>query len=165
MLARSARSALEPISSSGVLSARVAVAATTGFKRGEHALAVGLAERDEADAGGNPVGGQRVQKRLQRRFAGDAVAGAGHADGNGQRDGAVPRRVEARKRLAWPRGACRIDKGAALGRGLQEALLGWHQGGGQFGDRAQAFVVIRGDGAVGVDEEHRIAVACRLRRS
>jgi Sodium/hydrogen exchanger family len=129
------------------------------FKGGEHALAVGLAERDEADAGGNPIRGQCVQERLQRRFAGNAMAGAGHAHGNGQRDGAVPRRVEARQRLAGPGGACRIDKGAALGRGLQEALLGWHQGGGQFGDRAQAFVVIRGDGAVGVNEQHRIAEA------
>ena len=64
---------------------------------------------------------------------------------------------EAREGLARPRCARRIEKSATLGRGLQEAFLGRHHGGGELGDGAQAGVVLRRDGAVSVDEEHHIA--------
>jgi hypothetical protein len=87
------------------------------------------------------------------------MAGAGDADGNGQRHGTVPRGIEARQRLARPRRARRLEKGAALGCGLQEALLGRRHGRGELGDGAQACVVICDDGTMGVNEKHRIAEA------
>ena len=76
MLAMSARNAALPTSSSGVASARAGGRGDDRLERGEHALAVGLAERDEPHAGGNQVGGHRMQIGGERRLDGDAVAGA-----------------------------------------------------------------------------------------
>ena len=46
------------------------------LERGEHALPVGLAERNEPHAGGDQIGGHGVQIGVQRRLERDAVAGA-----------------------------------------------------------------------------------------
>ena len=51
-----------------------------GFERGEHALTVGLTERNKPHARGNPVRRQRMEKGVKRGFAGDAMSSAGHAD-------------------------------------------------------------------------------------
>ena len=72
--------------------------ADTGFECGERALAIGLAERNKPHAGGNPVGRERVQKSVQRRLASNAVASAGNADGDRQRDRSVPNGGEMRER-------------------------------------------------------------------
>ena len=52
------------------------------FKRGEDALAVALAERNESHAGGNPVRHLRMQEGVERGLTGDTVTGAGNADGD-----------------------------------------------------------------------------------
>ena len=144
MLARSARNAAPPTSSSGVASARSAVAATTGFERREHALAVGLAERDEAHAGGNEVGRLSVQIGMQRRRersrcpAQATPTATGSATGPSQ---TASSRVERRARPGRARG---LEEGAALRGGLQVALLRRREGGGELGDRAQRRVVAGG---------------------
>ena len=58
----SARNAALPMSSSIVVTARPAVAATALSSAGKHALPVGLAERDEPHPGRNPCRRQRMQK-------------------------------------------------------------------------------------------------------
>ena len=50
------------------------------FERGEHALAIALPERNEADAGRNEIGRNRVQHGTQRRRKRDTVAGGRHTD-------------------------------------------------------------------------------------
>ena len=90
-------------------------------------------------------------------LARDAVSGAGDADGDRQRHRSVPDGGKARERRARPRRARRFEEGAALRRGLEEALLRRHERGRKLGDGAQRRVVGGGDGAVGVHEEHRVA--------
>ena len=46
------------------------------LERRQHALAVGLAERDQPHAGRDPVGGDGMQIGGERRLERDAVAGA-----------------------------------------------------------------------------------------
>ncbi len=137
-LARSARKAAEPMSSSLAASARCAVAATTGSSAASTRWPSRLAERDQPHAGGDPVGGDRLQIGGERRLERDAVAGGGdrHRDRIGDR--AVPDRLEPVERGAGPGGARRFDEGIALRGGLQMALLRRREGGGEFGDRAQA---------------------------
>ena len=52
------------------------------LQRGQHALAVGLAKRNESHAGGNPVRHLRMQEGVERGLTGDTVTGAGNADGD-----------------------------------------------------------------------------------
>ena len=79
-LARSARNAALPTSSSDVDKRALRGRLDDRFERGEHALAVALPERDEAHAGRNQIGGDRVQKGVQRRLKRDAVARSRDAD-------------------------------------------------------------------------------------
>ena len=140
-VARSARKADEPMSSSEAASARCAVAAMTGSSAAKHALAVGLAERDEPHAGGDPVGGERLQKGRERGRERDAVAGGGGRDRDRIGDRAVPDGLQPVERGARPGGARRLDEGVALRGRFQMALLGRRERGGEFGDAAQRLVV------------------------
>ena len=74
-------------------------------------------------------------------------------------DRAVPDGLQPVERGAGPGGARRLDEGVALRGGLQMALLGRRQRGGQFGDAAQRLVVIAGGGAVALREQHGVAKA------
>ena len=76
MLARSARNAALPTSSSGGPSARSRGRRNDRLERGEHALAVGLAERNQAHAGRNEVRRDGMQIGVQRRRERNAVPGA-----------------------------------------------------------------------------------------
>ena len=60
------------------------------LKRGQHPLAVGLPERDEPHAGRNEIGRDGMQKGVQRRLSGNAVAGGGDRDRDRIGDGAAP---------------------------------------------------------------------------
>ena len=141
MLARSARNAALPTSSSGVTSARRAVASTDRLERGEHALAVALAERDEPHAGRNQIGGDRVQEGVQRRLERDAVARGRDADRDRIGQWPSPGRGQPVERGTRPGRAGRLDEGRALRRRLQMALLRGREGGGKLGDRPQRLVV------------------------
>ena len=87
------------------------------------------------------------------------MAGAGDADGDRQRDRALPGVGKARDRRARPCRARRFEESAALRRRLEEALLRRDERGGKLGDGAQRRIVGGGNGAVGVSEEDRIAEA------
>ena len=110
----------------------------SGSSARQHALAVGLAERNKPHAGGNPVRRKRMQKRVQCRFAGDAVTGTGDADGDRQRDRAGPglRKTAQARRMATPRAL--FEKGASLGGRLQKSLFRWHESRGKLGYSAQS---------------------------
>ena len=132
------------------------------LERGQHALALRLAERDQPHAGGDPIGGDRLQIGGQRRVKRDVVAGGGdrHRDRIGDR--AVPNRFEPVERGAGPGGARRLDKGIALRGGLQMALLRRRQRRGQLGDRAQRLVVPGRCGTMRVRKQHGVAEAAAL---
>jgi len=119
---------------------------------------------NEADAGGNPICGERVQETPAARLHSPMPWPAQLS----RRQRAAPRRRpkphrDAASAAHGQGGARRNEKGTALVVGLQEAFLGRHHGGGELGDGAQACVVIGGDGTVGVDEEHRHRRSRRLR--
>ena len=101
-LARSARKAAEPMSSSLAASARCAVCGDDRLQRRQHALAVGLAERDQPHAGGDPIGGDRLQERGERRFERNAMAGGGDRHRHRIGDRAVPDCFQPVERRAWP---------------------------------------------------------------
>ncbi len=135
------------------------------LKRRKDALAIGLAERDEPHAGGDPVGRQRVQEGRQRRRAGDAMPGAGDADGDRQRDRSGPRGGKPVQRRARPCRARRIEKGAALRRRFEEALLGGREGRGKLGDGAQRCIVVGRDSRGGREQRTPHRKSRRLRAS
>src|SRR5205814_2285571 len=99
----------------------------------EHALTIGLAERDEPHAGRDETGGEAMQEGNNRRFNRNAVTRSRRGDGN---------RIGAR---SWPNspqpiergtGPCRLpgdDERIALCRRLEVALLRGREGSGQFG--------------------------------
>ena len=97
------------------------------LQRRQRALAVGLPQRNEPGAGGNPVRGQRVQKRVHRRCQRDPCA-ADDADRDGIDDRAVAGRDQAIEPVAIPRRPRDLDKGAALRRGFQMALARGREG-------------------------------------
>ena len=66
-----------------------------GLERRQHALAVGLAERDQPHPGGDPVGGDRLQIGCERRLQRDAVAGGGNRDRDRVGHWPSPDRLEA----------------------------------------------------------------------
>ena len=80
------------------------------LERRQHALAVGLAERNEPHAGRNQVGGERMQIGVQRRLERDAVSRAGDADRDRiarrrrPRPRAADRAPAQARRRAWCRG-------------------------------------------------------------
>ena len=106
-------------------------AAMTRAERGDGALAVGLAERDEPHAGGDEVGGEGVEIGGERRRQGDAVRRARDADGDRQRHVAAMRagarassagcgqaaRVVARKAAPWASLSSAVSARAAPGGG------------------------------------------------
>src|SRR5262249_62322065 len=95
------------------------------FERREHALAVGLAERDEPHAGRNEVGGQRVEISLQRGRERDPVTRArnGNRNRNRQCHRFIPERQQPIERQRRPGRTRRVEEGAALRRGFQIPLL------------------------------------------
>ena len=111
------------------------------LERGEHALAVALAERDEAHAGRNEIGRTACRIGVQRRLERDAVARGGDADRDRIGHWPSPGRGQPVERGARPGRAGRLDEGCALRRGLQMALLRRREGRGKLGDRAQRRVV------------------------
>src|SRR5712664_2086034 len=64
------------------------------LERGKHALAVGLAKRDEPHAGRDQVRRHCVEKGMQRSGKRNAVPRAGNPDRDRQRDVAVPDRKQ-----------------------------------------------------------------------
>ena len=104
-------------------SARTAVAATTGFERREHTLPVGLPERNEPHAGGDHVGGDRVQIGVQRRLERDAVAGGGDADRDRIGDRSIPRRGSRSSAAHGQAARVASTKARALRRRLEMPLL------------------------------------------
>ena len=161
-LARSARKAAQPMSSSAVASARCAVAATTGSSaastRWPSVWPSGMSRtpaETQLAASACRIGGERGLER-------DAVAGGGDGDRDRIGDRPVPDRLQPVERGAGPGGARRLDEGIALRRRFQMALLRRRERGGEFGDRAQRLVVVAGRGAMGVGEQHRVAEAAAL---
>src|SRR6185437_6993304 len=75
------------------------------------ALAVGLAERHQPHAGGNPIGDQRLRKGGERRLDRDAVPGGSHRHRDGISDGTVPCSLQTIERGAGPGGARRLGEG------------------------------------------------------
>ena len=118
-----------------------AVASTTGLECCEHALAIALAERNEADAGRNEIGSDRVQEGVQRRLECDAVARS--RDANRHRIGQWPSpgRGQPIERGARPGRPGRFDEGRALRRRLQMALLRGREGRRKLGHGPQRRVV------------------------
>ena len=127
------------------------------FECGENPLPVGLTEWYQSHAGGNPVRGQRMQKCAERRFARDVMPGTGDADGYRQRYRARPRILKARERRARPRGFGRIEEGSALRRCFEEALLGRDKCRRKRRNIPQRRVIAPGNGAVGMNEQNRVA--------
>ena len=66
---------------------------------------------------------------------------------------------KARQCRAGPSRARRFEEGAALRRRFQKTFLRRHESGGKLGDGAQGRIVLRGDRAVSVHKEHRVAKA------
>src|SRR5579871_6746235 len=131
-----------------------------GFERGKGALAVGLTERNKPHAGGDPVGRLRVQERVKRSLERDAVAGAGDADGDRQRDRPAAGGGQTLQRRAGPGRLRSFQEGAALRRGFQKTLLGRSESSGKRSDRRERRLVSGRGGTVGVNEEYGIAEAC-----
>ena len=134
MLARSARNAAPPTSSSGVASARARRRRDDRLERREHALAVGLAERNEPHAGRNQICGDGVQIGVQRRLKRDAVARRPRRRPRPDRRPARPRPPQAGRARRKASRARRLDEGAALRGRFQMALLRGREGGGKLGD-------------------------------
>ena len=108
------------------------------LERGEHALAVGLAERDEPHAGRDPVGAASAcRKAVERRRQRNAVAGARDADRHRKRD-LGPDAVSASSAGARPGRARGVEEGAALRGRFQMALLRGREGRGKLRDGARA---------------------------
>ncbi len=99
MAARSERNAQPPRSSSVALIVSSAGLQDGRFQGGQRAQAGGLAERDEADGGGNQVGGEGLEIGNGGGVFGNAVyaATAPTATGYGMRSGAsgIPHGVAA----------------------------------------------------------------------
>ena len=122
--ARSARKAARADVVERAASARCGGGGDHRLQRGQHALAVGLAERDQPHAGRDPVGGDGLQEGGKRRLERNAVAGGGdrHRDRIGDR--AVPGGFRRSSAGARPGRARRLDEGVALRGGFQMAFLG-----------------------------------------
>ena len=104
----------------------------------ENTLAVGLPERDQPRAGGNPVRHQRMQEGMHRRRKRNGMRGADEADRDGIDDRTAAGGNHSVEPVAGPGRARDLDEGAALRRGLELALARRHEGGRQFGNLAQA---------------------------
>ena len=166
--ARSARNAALPRSSSGVTQRRArAVATITGSQRGEHALAVGLAERNEPHAGRDEVGGEaRADRRAAPAPARTPMAPRRRRRPRPAGDGAVPQRRAADRAPAHGQAArVAARKARPCAVGLEVPLRRRREGGGQLGDRAQRRIVVAAGRAMGVGEQDRVAAARRRRRA
>ena len=127
------------------------------LEAGEHALPVGLPERNEPQAGRYEIARHRLQKGGERRLERDAMTGARDRDRDRIGEGTVPRRSEPIERRASPGRARRLEERAALRGGLQKALPARREGGGKLGDRGQRRIVACSNRAMRVNQKHRVA--------
>jgi len=133
-----------------------------GFERGKHALAVGLAKRDEAAAGRNPVRYQRVKESEQCGRKRDRVNGADNADGDWIGNGAVALPDRMRKAIAIPGRPRDLDKRTALRGGFELPLARRHERCRKLGDIMQGTIVIISHRAMGMREKDSVAEAGAL---
>ena len=100
-----------------------------------------------------------------RRRKRNGMRRADEADGDGIDDRAAASGDHSVEPVAGPGRARDLDEGAALRRGLELALARGHEGGREFGDLAQAGVVLRGCGAMRLRQKHARRKSRSLRAS
>jgi hypothetical protein len=132
-----------------------------GFSHGlleprQHALAVGLPQRNQARSGRYPVAGNRVQESVDSGLQRNAVGRADDADCDRIHDDAAATRNQPAERCNVPCGAGDIDKRPALHRGFQVAFARRYQRTGKFGDFAKRRIIAGRCGSMRLGQEYAI---------
>ena len=145
MAARSAPGTAETMASRGVAAASLAVRSISGMEGGEGALAVGLAEGDEADRRRDEVRGEGVEVEGGDALGREGQGAGGAAHGHGQGRGG---------KVFAGQGVDGLGEGAALVVGLGPALLRGGERAGGGGEVGEVRLGVHGAG-----QEDRVGAA------
>jgi hypothetical protein len=134
---------------------------TCGFSHGlleprQHALAVGLPQRNQARSGRYPVAGHRVQESVDSRLQRNAVGRADDTDRDRIHDDAAATLNQPIERRNIPCGAGDIDKRPALHRGFQAAFARRHQCTSKFRYFAERRIIAGRRGTMRLGQKYAI---------
>src|SRR5207237_4306572 len=133
------------------------------LKRGEYALAIGLAERNESGRRRYPVRRQRVKEGLQRGRKRNRMRGADETDRDRIDDCSLATRDDLFKAVATPCTARDLDEGPPLRRGLELPLARAHEGCCELHDVAQTRVVAELRRAAHLRQDNAVAEPWSIR--
>lgn len=123
----------------------------------QHALAIGLAERDQTRSGGYPVRDYRVEESVKRRRERNEMRGADDADRNRINEITFASRNQPIQRRMMPCGPRNLDKRPALRRGLQMPLARGRKGRCELSDFPERRIVVSRRSPVRMRQKDRIA--------
>ena len=127
------------------------------FELRQHALAIGLSERDKARARRYPVGDDRVEKGVSRRRERNMMRGTDKADRNRIDDASFASCDRPIQRSGVPCGARDLDECPALRRRLEMAFARRHESRGELGDFREPRIIAGRRGPVRMRQKDTIA--------